>query len=82
MGGVFLVLGFFHSLVYPSVIFFFFLIVLQHPLLQGMFNKILQEVVGSLRGIRLLITLQDLESKKKVVCRRRSSFTVTFWQIY
>lgn len=42
-----------------SVIF----IVLQHPLPQGMFSKILQEFVESLRGISLLIMLQDLESK-------------------
>lgn len=53
------VVGFFFSLVYLSVIF----IVLQHPLPQGMFSKILQEFVESLRGISLLIMLQDLESK-------------------
>lgn len=51
------VVGFFFSLVYLSVIF----IVLQYPLPQGMFSKILQEF-ESLRGISLLM-LQDLESK-------------------
>lgn len=82
-GEVFCGLGFFcccffNSPLYPSVIF----IVLQHPLPQGTFSTILQEFVEPLRGVSLLIILQDVESKRNVIFAGKGVHSLChFWQM-